>query len=611
MFPPFFCAKKRSKYLFGDNLGGIFIKTRNTKTKFKLKYYIKKYAVHYICAVLALVLSVSLDMLSPQIILHLVDDVILGGDNRYVNLLLAGILLIGVGRFIFQYIKEYIFDYVSVNIACHLRRDLFVHVEHLDTAFFDKNNTGEIMARVKDDIDRIWDALSYVSMLIIEVFIHTVIIIFCMSRLSLSLTVIPVISMGICGVLAFLLEKKLDKVYEDISEENAVLNTTAEENIGGVRTVKAFAREKHEIEKFKKHNEKYCELSIKETETFVKYYPYFQFISRILPFLILFGGGYMYLKGKMTLGEVSAFVAYSQNIVWPMEMLGWLTNSFASAIASYKKINKIYEEASKIVEPENPVALPVVHGDIRFENVSFHKEDMHEILSDISFEVKSGKTLGIMGATGAGKTSVVSLLTRLYDATSGRICLDGVDIKDLSLGTLRGSISLIMQDVFLFSDTISENIRMGDKPHISDKVIREASRKACADDFIEKMDDEYETIIGERGVGLSGGQKQRISIARALAKKHPILIMDDSTSALDMETERKIQETLSELKDTTKIIIAHRISAVKDADEIIILNEGRIAERGTHDELLLKKGLYYETYVSQYGEPESELRKEA
>ena len=611
MFPPFFCAKKRSKYLFGDNLGGIFIKTRNTKTKFKLKYYIKKYAVHYICAVLALVLSVSLDMLSPQIILHLVDDVILGGDNRYVNLLLAGILLIGVGRFIFQYIKEYIFDYVSVNIACHLRRDLFVHVEHLDTAFFDKNNTGEIMARVKDDIDRIWDALSYLSMLIIEVFIHTVIIIFCMSRLSLPLTVIPVISMGICGVLAFLLEKKLDKVYEDISEENAVLNTTAEENIGGVRTVKAFAREKHEIEKFKKHNEKYCELSIKETETFVKYYPYFQFISRILPFLILFGGGYMYLKGKMTLGEVSAFVAYSQNIVWPMEMLGWLTNSFASAIASYKKINKIYEEASKIVEPENPVALPVVHGDIRFENVSFHKEDMHEILSDISFEVKSGKTLGIMGATGAGKTSVVSLLTRLYDATSGRICLDGVDIKDLSLGTLRGSISLIMQDVFLFSDTISENIRMGDKPHISDKVIREASRKACADDFIEKMDDEYETIIGERGVGLSGGQKQRISIARALAKKHPILIMDDSTSALDMETERKIQETLSELKDTTKIIIAHRISAVKDADEIIILNEGRIAERGTHDELLLKKGLYYETYVSQYGEPELELRKEA
>ncbi len=611
MFPPFFCAKKRSKYLFGDNLGGILIKTRNTKTKFKLKYYIKKYAVHYICAVLALVLSVSLDMLSPQIILHLVDDVILGGDNRYVNLLLAGILLIGVGRFIFQYIKEYIFDYVSVNIACHLRRDLFVHVEHLDTAFFDKNNTGEIMARVKDDIDRIWDALSYVSMLIIEVFIHTVIIIFCMSRLSLPLTVIPVISMGICGVLAFLLEKKLDKVYEDISEENAVLNTTAEENIGDVRTVKAFAREKHEIEKFKKHNEKYCELSIKETETFVKYYPYFQFISRILPFLILFGGGYMYLKGKMTLGEVSAFVAYSQNIVWPMEMLGWLTNSFASAIASYKKINKIYDEASKIVEPENPVALPVVHGDIRFENVSFHKEDMHEILSDISFEVKSGKTLGIMGATGAGKTSVVSLLTRLYDATSGRICLDGVDIKDISLSTLRGSISLIMQDVFLFSDTISENIRMGDKPHISDKVIREASRKACADDFIEKMDDEYETIIGERGVGLSGGQKQRISIARALAKKHPILIMDDSTSALDMETERKIQETLSELKDTTKIIIAHRISAVKDADEIIILNEGRIAERGTHDELLLKKGLYYETYVSQYGEPESELRKEA
>jgi len=602
-----FYGKTVKKPVWGQILGGIFIKTRNTK--FKLKQYLKRYAIHYIFAVLALILSVSLDMLSPQILLHLVDDVILGGDYRFVNLLLTGILMVGVGRFIFQYMKEYIFDYVSVNIACHLRRDLFVHVEHLDTAFFDKNNTGEIMARIKDDIDRIWDALSYVTMLIIEVFIHSVIIIFCMSRLSLTLTIIPIIFMGICGVLAFLLEKKLDKVYEDISEENAVLNTTAEENIGGVRTVKAFAREKHEIDKFKKHNEKYCALSIKETETFVKYYPYFQFISRILPFLILLGGGYMYIKGKMTIGEVSAFVAYSQNIVWPMEMLGWLTNSFASAIASYKKVNKIYEESAKITEPDNPVELPEVKGNIRFEHVSFHKEDMHEILSDISFEVKSGNTLGIMGATGAGKTSVVSLLTRLYDATDGSIYLDGVDIKDLSLDTLRSSISLIMQDVFLFSDTISENIKMGDKPHISEKVIKEASKKACADDFIEKMDDTYDTVIGERGVGLSGGQKQRISIARAFAKKHPILIMDDSTSALDMETERRIQHTLSELTDITKIIIAHRISAVKDADEIIILDEGRIAERGTHDELLQKKGLYYETYVSQYGEPD--LRKEA
>ncbi len=285
-----------------------------------------------------------------------------------------------------------------------------------------------------------------------------------------------------------------------------------------------------------------------------------------------------------------------------MEMLGWLTNSFASAIASYNKINKIYGEVATVTEPSEPAHLDKVEGNISFEHVSFHKEDMHDILSDISFEVKSGQTLGIMGATGSGKTSVVSLLTRLYDATDGCITLDGVNIKDLSLKQLRSSISLVMQDVFLFSDTISENIRLGDRPGISDQTVKEASRKACASEFIEKMEDKYETVIGERGVGLSGGQKQRISIARALSKKNPILIMDDSTSALDMETEREIQKTLEEFKDTTKIVIAHRISAVKNADEIIVLDEGRIKERGTHEELLKLRGLYYETYVSQYGE---------
>lgn len=556
-----------------------------------------------------MLLSVSLDMLSPQIMLHLVDDVLIGRNLEIFGTLLLGVFLIAVGRFAFQFIKEYLFDTVSVNISCHLRRDLFEHVSHLDTSFFDKNNTGEIMARIKDDIDRIWDALSYVSMLLMEVAVHTTIIIFCMARLNIYLTIIPVVAMAICGSIAIVLEKKLDKVYEDISEENAKLNTTAEENIGGVRTVKAFAREKFEIEKFKKHNEKYCEYNIKETETFVKFYPYFQFISRILPFLVLILGGVFFINDKMTAGELTAFVAYSQNIVWPMEMLGWLTNSFSSAMASYKKIKKIYDESAKITEPENPVVLGDVKGRVTFENVYFHKEDMHNILSDISFDVKPGKTLGIMGATGSGKTSIVSLLTRLYDSTEGNILLDGVNIKELSLNELRNSISLIMQDVFLFSDTISENIKMGDKAHITEEIIKKASKKACASEFIEKMDDEYETVIGERGVGLSGGQKQRISIARAFAKAHPILVMDDSTSALDMETEREIQKTLSDFSDTTKIIIAHRISAVKEADEIIVLDEGRIAERGTHDELIKMGGLYYETYVSQYGEPE--LRKEA
>ena len=242
-----------------------------------------------------------------------------------------------------------------------------------------------------------------------------------------------------------------------------------------------------------------------------------------------------------------------------------------------------------------------MQGDIRFEHVSFHKEDMHDILHDISFHVKPGKTIGIMGATGSGKTSVIQLLQRLYDATDGAIYLDGVNIRDLSLKQLRGSMSMVMQDVFLFSDTIHENVVLGKKGCVSASDVRQASEDAQAAEFINRLDSRYDTVIGERGVGLSGGQKQRISIARALAKHTPILVLDDSTSALDMETEFAIQQTLQTLKNTTKIIIAHRISAVRHADEIIILEDGQIAERGTHEQLLAQKGLYYKTWQAQYG----------
>lgn len=569
-----------------------------------LFFHLKKKAGYLLIAFTALIISVFISMINPQITMRIVDDVITGGDIKLLPKLLLGLLLVGIGRMIFQYVKEYSFDRISVSVCTNLRRDLFNHVQSLDTAFFDKTNTGEVMARLKEDIDKIWGAISYITMLLIEVALHTVLIMICMIKLNPLITIIPAVAMFICGFLAIYMEKKLDPIYEDISEENAVLNTTCEENIAGVRTVKAFAREKFEITKFIKHNDKYCELNIRQSKLFVRYYPYFQFVSRVVPLLVILACGFCYVKGTMTLGTITAFVAYANNIVWPMEMLGWLTNSFSSAIASIKKINKIFNEMPTIVNPDEPVELEKVKGDIEFINVGFHKDDMHEILSDISFKVEHGHTLGIMGATGAGKSSIISLLTRLYDATSGEIRLEGVNIKSLPLQKLRGSVSLVMQDVFLFSDTISENIKMGKRHTMSKETIKVSSKKAGASEFIEKMEDGYETVIGERGVGLSGGQKQRISIARALSKELPILIMDDSTSALDMETEKEIQKELNALTGMTKIIIAHRISSVKNADEIIVLDEGRIAERGTHDELLMKKGLYYETYVSQYGAPE-------
>jgi ATP-binding cassette subfamily B protein len=539
-------------------------------------------------------------MLSPQVTRRIIDDVIIEGKTDLLPKLLLLILLIGLGRCIFQYIKEMLFDLYSSKIATEMRRDLFQHLQSLSLSFFDKNNTGELMSRVKDDIDQIWKAVGFVSMLIIEVIIHTSIVLYCMYKLSPMLAVIPTIILPVMACLAIFMERKLGNIYEKISEENAALNTVAQENLSGVRTVKAFAREKFEIQKFLSHNKRYYDLNMKQSKVFAKYYPYFQFVTKLLPIFVIVIGGYQVIQDRITLGTLGAFTEYSMNIIWPMEMLGWLSNDFASAVASNRRIKKIYAEEPTIIEVENPVVLDEVKGSVTFQQVSFSLDDKN-ILSDISFDLSAGKTIGIMGATGTGKTSIINLLQRFYDVTEGEIKLDGVNIKELTLHQLRKSISLVMQDVFLFSDTINENVKMGKKYQVRDDEVIKAATDSQASEFIERMDQQYETVVGERGVGLSGGQKQRISIARALAKKTPILVLDDSTSALDMETEHQIQLALSQI-EATKIIIAHRISAVKNADEILILDEGKIVERGTHETLMQKKGYYYDTYIAQYGE---------
>ena len=566
----------------------------------KLHTYIGKHWLGYVFAILCMVIAIVLDMVYPMITESIIDDVMPGGKTELLFGLLMGIVVVGVGRAFAGYFKEFTFDKLASTIGSEMRKDLFNHIQSLSMKFFAGTNTGELMARVKDDVDRVWDVLGYVGMLLIEVVIHVTIVLYCMFTRNWKLAFLPLVTMIVCGVAAVIMERKLDKVYEGISEENAVLTTVAEENLAGVRTVKAFAREKFEIEKFLSHNNKYYELNITQSKVMAKYYPVFQFVGKALPVITTVLGGISVMNGEMSLGALVAFVEYTRNCTWPMEMMGWLTNGLSSGIASYKKIKKIYGENTEISNKEDAVILDTVRGDVTFENVSFSVEGK-EILKDISFHLPSGKTLGIMGATGSGKSSIINLLQRFFDVSSGSVKVDGVDIRDLTLKQLRSSIAVVLQDVFLFSDTIEENIKMGQRKILSEEEIKYAANRARASEFIEKLDEKYETVIGERGVGLSGGQKQRISIARAFSKKSPILVLDDSTSALDMETEVEIQKNLNSLKGITKIIIAHRISAVRHADEIIYLENGKIAERGTHEELLQKKGLYYRTYEAQYG----------
>lgn len=565
--------------------------------------YIKKYWYLYCIAIAAMVVSILLDAMSPQITRRIIDDVIVGGQTKILMNLLLGLLGIGLGRAVFQYMKEFIFDYSAAGIGCRLRKELFDHIQTLSMGYFDRHNTGELMARVKDDVDRVWNAMGFVGMLIIECIIHTAIIVFCMFRISPLLTLIPLLIMPLIAFYAIKMESGMGKVYDKISEETAALNTVAQENLAGVRTVKAFAREDYEIKKFKNHNHRFYQLNMEQAGLLVRYQPNISFIAKVLLMAVIVAGGIMVIQDKITIGQLGAFSEYANNIIWPMEMVGWLSNDFAAAIASNKKIRRIMEQQPDIISPSGGRQPEKLEGDLEFSHVDF---DLYgsRILTDISFKLSKGQTLGIMGVTGSGKSSIVNLIQRFYDVSGGEILLDGINIKELPLPLLRGETSVVMQDVFLFSDSIAENIKTGNKENTPWESVKRASVCASAHPFISNLSSQYDTVIGERGVGLSGGQKQRISIARAIAKESPILILDDSTSALDMETEKEIHQKLETLKDCSKIIIGHRISAVRHADEIIILENGKVIERGTHAELMALKGQYYKTYQVQYGEEE-------
>ena len=560
--------------------------------------YLGRYKGKFIAAIALLIMFIALNMVSPYISKLMVDEVIRGGDRRLFIVLLFAILIVAAIRGIVQYLRGYFLESVSQSLLYDLRNEMFTHLQGQSFTYFDDNRVGELMSRMTGDLEGIRAFIAGGVPVLLENFIYfigTSIVLFSMNtRLALvSLAVSPFVAW-----LALRFDNRIRPVFSEIREHQAALNTATQENITGVRVVKAFAREDYEIEKFEKENRLNLEKNVKSPisgQNTSCYGLYFGFCS----VAVLWYGGRMVAQGVITLGTLVAFNSYLWMLIMPMRMLGWVINIMERAVTSGQRVFEILDTGSIITEKENPYQSETVQGHVTFENVSLHYKDQRALV-DISLDVPAGNTIAIMGTTGAGKTTIINALNRFYDVSRGRVLVDGVDVRDWKLNALREKIGIVMQDVFLFSATIEENIMYGNPNATREEVIR-AAKIADAHDFIMEMPQGYETIVGERGTGLSGGQKQRIAIARAIIKNPKILIMDDCTSAVDMETEFKIQQALKGIMEgRTTFIVAHRISSVKDADEIILLDEGRIIERGTHQQLLNRKGEYYNIYSQQY-----------
>ncbi|NLW40329.1 MAG: ABC transporter ATP-binding protein [Tissierellia bacterium] len=568
-----------------------------------LRGFFVEHKWYYILGIVWLIIIDSIQLLVPQI-LRRATNLLQEGKLTYAGILKYGLFIIltglgiAIGRFFW---RNYIIG-TSRKLEYYLRKKLFGHLLTLSPNFFHTHKTGDLMAHATNDIHSIRHALGMgIVMFIDSVFLTLLTIVMMVRTTNFRLTIIALFTLPFISVIVRKFGKVIHRRFRQVQEAFSQLTDTTQESFAGIRVIKSFVQEDLVIEEFNKVNRNNFEKNLKLVRVHGIFHPLINYIAAISFFIVIIYGGRLVILDLITLGDFIAFNNYLNLLVWPMMAMGWVINFIQRGIASMERINALLDEKPEIVDSVNAKELNSVEGKIQFENVYFkYPTSKDYVLKDINFTIEPGQTLAIVGKTGSGKTTIVNLLLRLYDIEKGSILIDGINIKDIKLKSIRENIGYVPQDNFLFSTSIRDNIGFAFDKAIDEETMIHSSKLAQVYDNIIAFPNQFDTVLGERGVTLSGGQKQRVSIARALAKDSPILILDDSLSAVDTETEELILNGLKSVTNQkTTIIISHRISTVKDADEIIVIDEGEIIERGTHDSLLELNGLYRYLYEKQ------------
>ena len=563
--------------------------------------FLKKYRVRMIVGLILVFITSLLVLINPQISGMIVDEVIEGQHYEKLGILLLIMIGVTLVRSLLRFTFLMCFESSSQGLVYDMREEAYRKLMKEDFNFFNKNRTGDLMSRQTGDMDAVRHMVSHVIYFSFEnilVFLMALVMIFSVNvKMALCMLIVLPFTLAVTLSQRRHIKPAFDRVRDCFSS----LNAFAQETIAGNRVVKAFAKEDYELEKFDRENDGYRDAQLNAASIWMKYIPMFEVLSQCLTIILMIMGGFMVIDGEMTIGNMVTVNGYLWMLNSPLRQAGWIINDLQRFLTAIEKIYKVYTTEPDIKQPEHVVEKRKLKGSVTFDHVNYYTND-DTVLKDISFHVEPGQTVGIIGATGSGKSSLINLICRFYDVNQGRVLVDDIDVRNLNLQTLRGNIGIAMQDVFLFSDTIEGNIAYGN-PDCTFEQVQAAAKIANADEFIREMPEGYDTIIGERGVGLSGGQKQRISLARAILKDPSIIILDDTTSAIDMETESMIQNELKKISDERSVfIIAHRISSIIHADQILVLDNGRLVERGTHEQLLAKKGYYSTVFHHQYGE---------